>query len=273
MNKFFTLWIALFLISFQAAHAQETTSNNDPIEITADGTLEWKRNEKIFIADQNAVARQGDVSISATRLTANYRDTKGSGIEIYEMNAAENVIIRTQKSNAYGDNATYNVDQALAIMTGNNLRLISPDQTLSARDKFEYHITEGKLIAIGNAKIIRPKPEGGKDTLKANTISAVFENNAKGERVLKQMEARGNVVITTPTEIITGAYSIYRAASNKAQITGGVTIRRGPNILEGERAEVDLNTNTSKLFGGGNTNDSRVRGVFYPNSEKKKDTE
>ncbi len=50
-------------------------------------------------------------------------------------------------------------------------------------------------------------------------------------------------------------------------MTGGVTIIRGPNSLKGDRAEVDMNTNTSQLFGGGGS--GQVKGIFYPGSEKK----
>jgi lipopolysaccharide export system protein LptA len=115
-----------------------------------------------------------------------------------------------------------------------------------------------------------------------------LKENAQGKRVLDNLEAFGNVVIVTPTERITGAYGIYRAGSNKAELKGGVKITRGPNVLEGERAEVDMTTNISKIFGaptseqapakvGGaltgspnvQTGGGRVRGVFYPNSETK----
>lgn len=159
--------------------------------------------------------------------------------------------------------------------------MISPDQTITASDKFEYWTTDGRINALGNAKVIRPKLEGGNDTLQADKISAVLKKNEKGEQVLHSLEAIGNVVIITPGETITGAYGIYKAGTNKAELTGGVQIRRGPNTLEGERAIVDLNTNVSTIFAdeksaNGATTDvkpgGRVRGVFYPGSEEKPDS-
>lgn len=246
-------------------------SSETPIEITADTSLEWNRTAKTFTARDNALAKQGDSSISAALLTAHYREkTEGGGMDIYQMNADTNVIIRTRETNAFGEKAVYNLDTGLAVMTGNNLRLVSPDQTLTAKEKFEYFVNEGKMIATGNALIERPKPQGGKDTLKADTVTATFKNNQKGERVLDTMEARGNVVITTPLEKVTGAYGIYRADTNTAELTGGVTISRGPNELKGERATVNMNTSVSQLFGGAasNAGDGRVRGTFYPGSTK-----
>ena len=45
-----------------------------------------------------------------------------------------------------------------------------------------------------------------------------------------------------------------------AQLTGGVKITRGETQLNGERAEVNLNTGRSRLLSGG----ERVKGVFLP---------
>ncbi len=243
-------------------------SRDEPIEITADESLEWKRNEQIFVARKNALAVQGEVSVAAQTLTANYREAAGSDLEIWRVTADTNVIIRSSDSAAYGDRATYNIDEGLAVMKGENLRMDSPDQTVTAHDSFEYWVTDGRINAIGRAKVVRPKPEGGTDTIEADKISAILKENAQGERVLHSMEAVGNVIITSPSEIVTGAYGIYKADTNKAELTGGVTIRRGPNILQGEKAYVDLNTNTSQMFGSQMPN-GRVRGVFYPGSEEK----
>lgn len=245
------------------AQMQTNTNKNEPLEITADDSLEWRRNESLFIARKNALAVQGDVSVSAAILTANYRDGDKNGFEIYRVTANTNAIINSDGSKAYGDDVTYNLDDGLAVMTGNNLRLITTEQTITARDRFEYWVPQGKLIAIGNAKIVRPT-----DTLEADIITAILKENDKGERVLETLEAEGRVVITTQTEVLTGNYGIYRASTNKAEVTGNVIAKKGKNILQGERAEIDLNTNVSKIFGVDGSNRGRVRGVFYPENKK-----
>lgn len=261
------LLCALLLGLTPMSHAQNSTSKQ-PLEITADGSLEWFRASQRIIARKNALAQQDGSSIAAETLSANYRDGAQGRFEISKITATQNVIIRSKNSTAYGDNATYELDESLAIMTGENLRMISPDQSVTAKDRFEYHVDEGKLLAIGNAVATRPNKNGGTDKLRADTITAIFKENAQGERVLNTLEATGNVVITTPTETITGTYGIYRSASNKAELTGGVTIIRGPNTLEGNRAEIDLDTQTSQLFGGGKTNNGRVKAVFYPSKDE-----
>lgn len=247
------------------------SSGSQPLEITADGTLEWLRNEKLLVARKNALAVQGDSSVAAQTLSAEYREGKagGGGMQIWKITAETGVVLKSADTQAYGENAVYDLDKGLAVMTGEGLKMVSSDQTVTARDRFEYHVNDGRFDAIGAAKVVRPKPAGGgTDTLSADTISAIMKDNGKGEQVLDSLEASGNVVIVTPTETVTGAHGLYRAGTNKAELTGGVRIVRGPNTLQGQRAEVDMNTNTSRIFGS-DTPTGRVRGVFYPGSEKK----
>lgn len=246
-----------------ASEMPAMSPSNQPLEITADNTLEWERNNKTFIARGNALAVQGDSSVAAATLTAHYDEKEGGGMKISRVLAEDDVVIKSRGSEAFGAKADYDIDKGYAIMTGNNLRMISPEQEVTARDQFEYWTTDGKFIALGNAKVKR-----GTDTLQADKISAIMKNDAQGKRALETLEAHNNVVITTPTEKVTGNYGIYRANTNMAEIKGNVKITRGPNILEGERAEVDMTTKTSRIFGGP-TQGGRVKGVFYPNSEKK----
>ena len=253
----------LALLHCPASHAQTSTSSNAPLEITAEKTLEWHRNDLKYIARGKAMAKQGDTTINAETLTARYKETDKSSFDIYEMVAEENVVISSKEATATGDKAVYNVDKGLAVMTGNNLTMVSPEQTVTARDSFEYFVTEGKLTAKGNVRVIRTD-----DTITADTMSALFIENTKGQRELKRLEASGNVIIKTPTETLTGDTGHYNAATNIAEISGNVKITRGNNILEGERADVDLSTNVSRMFGSA-TQGGRVRGVFYPDSTKK----
>jgi lipopolysaccharide export system protein LptA len=281
---------APFLLSPHAALAQQnpglsTQPGDAPLEITADETLEWLREKKTFIARTNAIAAQGASSIKAQTLIAEYREggskdenkdesaSTGGGMQIWRVSAQKDVVLRSGQSEAFGQDAVYDLDQGLATMTGDNLKMVMPDQTVTARDKFEYWVNDGRMNALGRAKIVRPKPGGGTDTLEADKVSAVFKDDEQGRRTLYSLEAIGNVLITTPAETITGAYGIYKADTNKAELTGGVKIKRGPNTLEGSRAEVDMNTSTSRIFGAENapaagTAPGRVKGVFYPGSEK-----
>ncbi len=271
MDCFVTMFLAMTMIAFPA-HAQTpaSTGSNAPIEITATQSVEWKRNDKQFVARKDVVIKQGDVTITSDLATADYREGATSSMEIYRLSADGNVTIDNTGNKAYGDKAVYDVDGAVATLTGDNLKMVSPEQTITATEKMEYFPNARQARAVGNAKVVR-----GKDTLSANIITATFKDksaansgsNTQGTSNLDRLEATGNVVIVTPTETLRGQKGVYRADSNTAELTGNVKIERGPNIIEGDRAEVDLTTNISKMFGS-ESGGGRVRGVFFPSSDK-----
>lgn len=261
---------------FAATSALAQTANEQPIEITASKSVEWLRGQNQYVARENVVVTQGNMTILADLLTADYRDGATSSMEIWQITAEGNVQIKDDANTAYGDKGVYDVTNGIAVLTGEDLKLVSPDQTVTARDRMEYHSTQRMAKAIGNAKVVRPS-----DTLTASTITAYFKDagdssapaspapssSPVGGGSLDRLEAEGNVVITTPTEVLRGARAVYRADANTAELIGNVKIERGPNVMEGSRAEVDLTTNISKMFGS-NTDDGRVRGIFYPSSNK-----
>lgn len=270
----------LFFVALPAAAqtAPAVKNSAQPIEITATKTVEWLRNDKQYVARENVIVTQGAMTLKSDLLTADYRESPASSMEIWQMTADGNVTISDEGNTAYGDKAVYDVTGGVATLTGGDLKLVSPDQTVTAQEKMEYHANERKALAVGKAKVVRAK-----DTLSADTLVAYFKESsnvqpaatqAPSESVpgvgsgLDRLEALGNVVIKTPTETLYGNKGTYRASTNTAELAGKVRIERGPNILEGDRAEVDLNTNVSKLFGNKETG-GRVRGVFFPGSENK----
>ncbi|MGH6890910.1 MAG: LptA/OstA family protein, partial [Dongiaceae bacterium] len=136
------LWAALFLAlaAQPSSSAQETTtgggfgldSNKDePIEISAENGIEWKRDARTYTARGNALAQQGDTSISADTLIA-YLDEQD---ELSHWEAIGNVKIQTEKSTSYSDHAEYQEASRLLILTGRNLKVVTDQQTVTARDQ------------------------------------------------------------------------------------------------------------------------------------------
>lgn len=242
-----------------------------PVEISADKTLEWHRENRQYVAHGNALVKKGDTTIRADDMAADYRDGQSSGTDIYRLTATGHVTIEDKGSTASGDKAVYDLDSGLAVMTGADLKMTSPGQTVMARERFEYHVKNGQVKAIGNAKVVRDN-----DTLSGDILTAILGSDAQGNQVLERLDAAGNVRIVTPTETLAGERGAYNAKTQSAVITGNVTITRGENVLTGQRAEVDLKTNVSRLFGSsiedGQTG-GRVKGVFYPGGEKKAETQ
>lgn len=255
-----------YTLLYALAYGQElirTSAQAEPVEITADSTLEWDRTAKTFTATGKAKARQGDTAVEGDTLKARYRASSEKSIDIRELEAIGNVVLTSKDSKAYGQRALYSLDTGLAVMTGDNLRMIAPGGQVTAKKRFEYWTNEGRLEALGDAEIQHKDDKGQINTLKADHFTAYLAKDSSGKQALKTLEAKGNVLITTPTETIKGTYGVYDAIKQTAEITGSVTITRGPNTLEGEKASVDLKTGVSTLAGSG-TSGGQVRGVFYP---------
>lgn len=267
--KFLLHFFCVFITLTISAHAQELNNSDAPVEISADGTLEWLQNQNQYIANGNVEAKQGDVKIYADKLVADYIENEnstddGSGnVEITQITATGNVRIENADTKAQGDKAVYDVNTTQATLTGSNLKLTTPEQVITATKSMSYNSIKGTAKATGNAKIIS---DG--NTLTAPIIQAKFKKDKSNKQTLSRADATGGVTIKTPDEIITGDKGIYNATSDTAEIIGNVKITRGPNILEGARAEVNLTTNISKMFGAPNSG-KRVKGVFFPTSEKK----
>lgn len=229
--------------------------------------MEWHRDQKKFIARGDVIATQGKSTLRSDTVSATYNESaEGKDFQLSILTADGDVEIKSEDGTATGDHAVYDVTTSKAQMTGSALKLVTPTQTVTARDKFEYDITGGKLSAYGDAKAVEAK-----NTISADVLSAIFAQGtdaAKGaSRELKMLEAEGNVVIVTPTETLSGDKGVYNKQTNIAELNGNVKIKREDNVLEGSRATVNLLTNVSTLFGGTQAG-GRVRGVFHPGKKE-----
>src|SRR5689334_16130357 len=95
-----------------AAPLPVSNNSEQPIEITALKSVEWLRNDKKYIARDDVIIKQGDVTITSDIAIADYREGKTSSMEIYQLTAEGNVTIDNGGNKASGDKAVYDVDTA-----------------------------------------------------------------------------------------------------------------------------------------------------------------
>ena len=239
-------------------------SGDKPIEINADEAIEWQQKNRVYIARGNARAAQGDVSVLADTLRAYYRETEAGGTDIWRIDGIGQVRIVTPTQRAFGDKAVYDVDRGILVLTGGT-RLETETDRITARDSLEYWEKRNLAIARGNAIATR-----GENKLRADVLTAHFGKDGKGKSRIRQVDAFDNVVITTPDEIVRSSRGIYDVETGIAKLAGGVKITRGKDQLNGEDAEVNLNTGVSKLFGRGH---GGVRGIFTSdNNARRRDS-
>ena len=245
--------------------AQSPLGNSEaPLEISADKGIEWRREERVYIARGNARAKQGDNEIRADELRAYYTGSGDAGGDIYKVEAIGHVVVISPGGTAYGERAVYDVPSQVAVLTGGNLKLEAEDDIVTARDSLEYWQGKNLAVARGNAEVTRiDREKGTSSVIRADIMTAAFAEGSAG-RELKTVDAFEAVEIITACEYITSDQARYLVPEQIAYLTGNVKITRGNNQLNGDAAEVNLATGISTLTG------DRVQGLLVPNQDNDK---
>lgn len=227
-----------------------------PIEISAGDGLEWRRTEKVLVAAGGVMLTRGTMKLEAKTVSAWYRDGKGGkDQEVYRIDAAGNVRLASDGAKGFGESAAYDLDQGVFVLSGGKPRFEAEQLTVTAGQNLEYW--EIKQLAVARGEAVA---QSGDRQIRADTISAYVESAEGGKTRLSRVEALGGVRITTPEDSASGEQAVYDAKSGLATLCGNVEIRRGPSLLKGKCAEVNLNTGVSRLIGGGGS----VKGLVQP---------
>jgi lipopolysaccharide export system protein LptA len=219
--------------------------SDKPIEIYAHEGIEWDQNSETYIARGNARAIQGDFTIYGSVLTARYRKAADGGSEIWRLDADGKVRIESPKGTVYGEKAVYDMDTSILVVTGNNLKLVTPKETVTARDSLEYWQLKDMFVARGDALAVLEDRK-----IKADILTAHLRKDENEESKVYRVDAFGSVLITTPTEIARGEKGVYFVDTGIATLTGSVKITHDANQLNGEIAEINMNTGVSRILAG-----------------------
>lgn len=249
------------------AHGQNLLSfgsGEEPVEITAEEGIEWRRKEKVYIASGKARAARGEIELFGDILSAFYRDGADGSTEVYRVEAHGNVRILSPNERVYGDDGYYDVERGVVTLTGKALRLETGGDSITANESLEYWEAKQLAVARGGAVASR-----GDKSLSADLLVGHFRKDDEGRLVLSQVDAEGQVEISTPTDFVTSKSGVYHVDKELAELIGDVKITRGEAQLNGEYAEVNLATGVSRLLAAspGGEPDSRVRGLIVPTPE------
>ena len=301
-----SFWILLAVLLPVAAMAQPIDlSGGGPVEITSLGGIEVRDQEQVAIASVDARATRGDVTVLADRLVARYRkkadaagagsapataskatsdptDPENGGKEVYRLEAHGHVRILTATDEAVGDDAIYDIDQAVLIMTGKALKLTTPQQVLTARDTLEYWSTLHMAVGRGNAVVVTSDQRRlAADTLVAYTVADDEPKPAtvaakpadKGKPSdqpldsgkLKRIDAFGNVEVRSPTDIVRGDRGSYIPATEIARVVDHVRVTHLGSQVNGAAADMNMKTGIARIAA---STGGRVQGLIVPNDTK-----
>lgn len=234
-------------------------SGNKPIDISADNGIEWRKLDKVYIARGKALAVQGDQSIAGDTLTGFY-STDSNHID--RMTAEGNVVIKSPSQTAYGDHADYDTNTKLLVMTGNNLKSVTDKgDVVTARDRMEYWKDRDTVVAKGNVYTVH-----GDTKVHSDLANGYFHVDSTGKKVLYQVEAIGNVRTDTAKQTAWSDKMVYNLETKIAVLMGHVRILQGNNTFTGDRAEINTQTNVSRLLSDPGKSGGRVHTTIGPKS-------
>ena len=102
----------------------------------------------------------------------------------------------------------------------------------------------------------------GTTNIKSDTLTVTYADVKQPDGTTKtdatDIDAEGNVTITTPKEVITGDWAKYDPQTEKLTVGGKVKLVQGTTVLQGNQLVADLKTNRTQMTGG------RVKGSFLP---------
>ena len=291
------LWVCGIPLSPASAQAV-APGDNPPIQIQADSGIEWQQDAHLYIARGNAVAIRGPGEIHADTLIAHYREAKGGGntganTEIYRVEAEGHVMLKRDAQTVVGDRAVYDVDQAIALVTGKGLQLTTPTDVVTARDSLDWYdqrqiaVARGNAVATRNGKTIKgdvltaymvksapvPAKGGAPAPVKPAATPVASPGGMPGaasgsESKISRVDAQGHVVIHNALDTGRGDFGVYKADTGIATLIGNVVIERGKDVIRGQRGVMDLNNNVSRMMPGAGPSASpggapqRVQGLF-----------
>jgi lipopolysaccharide export system protein LptA len=278
----------LFLLSPDAGHAQDSTaapantaagatttkpadatpaassdqggfdfSGSKPMDISADNGIEWRKQDKVYIARGKALAVQGNQSIAGDTLTG-YYSTDSNHID--RMTAEGNVVIKSNSQTLYGDHADYDFNTKLLVMKGDNLKSVNDKgDVVTARDSLEYWKDRDIFVAKGNVVTIHKGT-----TIHSDIANGYFHLNSDGKKVLYQVEALGNVKTETAKQTTWSDKMVNNLETKIAVFTGHVRIQQGNDVFTGDRAEINTETNVSRLLSDPGKGSGRVHTTIGP---------
>jgi lipopolysaccharide export system protein LptA len=244
--------------------------NNKPVNIEAENGIEWQQNNKVYIARGNAKATRGDDTVAADTLYAYYRDAQpqqataaapqlrgnppanqqspfdNGSTQIYRIEADGHVVFTTPTQIAYGDHSVYDVDQALLVVTGKNLKIVTPQDIITARDSFEWYDQKQIGVARGDAIATRQGPEH--KSIRGDVLTAEVTKPENQPSKISKVDAQGHVILISEDQIAHGDSGVYNLDTGIATLSGHVSLTRGDNELRGQYAVVDTNTNVARLL-------------------------
>lgn len=104
-----------------------------------------------------------------------------------------------------------------------------------------------RVLLSGNVKIVQ-----GEMTLTAARMTVSYTGEiVNGSPQVSRLDAAGGVTVTRTDQSANGQYAVYDLNRRVITMIGGVTLRQGPNVIQGARLSINLDTGRATIDGSG----------------------
>jgi len=242
------------------------------LDIRAEDGIEWRRDQQVYVARGNARAVRGELSVTADRLVAHYRESAGGGgsTEIHRVEAIGSVRLATPTETAQGDRGVYDLDRDVVVLTGEALRLETGEERITARDSLEYWEARNLAVARGDAVAVRGERRIAARVMTAHFAAGTDDGAAGAGGGVRRIEAFEDVQIASPDSVARADKAVYNTRTRIATLLGDVRLTQGQSQLNGGYAEINLETGVSRLLGAPPDAEAkrRVRGLIAPGEDE-----
>jgi len=130
----------------------------------------------------------------------------------------------------------------------------------------EAHVSEADRTVILSGHVVarQGQVQLQADNITVHYLSAAMTKDPSSKGKIDSLEARGNVVVTRPGEIVKSTTATYKMIERQIFMHGNVVATRGNSVVRGENLIVDLVKETIQLQAG--ASDHRVHAIFSPSA-------
>lgn len=145
-----------------------------------------------------------------------------------------------------------------------NVKAVQGSTTIRSAELDVHYVGSGGDTLTGGAPAPAPAPA-------ANKTAGSKGLGQDGGTQISQIEARGNVVITSENDqTTTSDWALYDVPTQIVTVGGNVVLMQGKNMLKGDRLVIDLKTGESRFENQDRTvAGGRIRALFVPNEDAK----
>ena len=217
--KILILLISFFLIKCPAI---DRHTKENPVEIYAEDSIEWHKNEKKYLAQETLEPSSGSMSLTSDRIEAFYDEKEESDMDIKLIKAHNKVVITDKKLKIVGGKlAEYNLKKDYFSIFGQKLLLTSENNRLKSNNKMEYWRQKGIAIATGNATTIK----GTEFIIKSEKL-VWYVDEVEEKMNVKKILGFNNVSIRTNNEVAFSDKALYNKENGICKLFGNVKLQR-----------------------------------------------